>query len=37
MRKPHNEELTDLYSPAIIVLEIKSRRMRLVSHVARMG
>jgi hypothetical protein len=36
-RKLHNEELRDLYfSPSIITI-IKSRRMRWVGHVARMG
>ena len=33
----HNEELNDLYSSPNIVLVIKSRRMRWVGHVARMG
>jgi len=33
----HNEELNDLYSSANIVRVIKSRRMRWVGHVARMG
>jgi hypothetical protein len=36
-RKPHNEELTDLYSSPNIVRVIKSRRMKWVGHVARMG
>jgi hypothetical protein len=36
-RKLHSEELHDLYSSPNIVLVIKSRRMRLVWHVARMG
>jgi len=36
-RKLHNEELSDLYSLPIIVRVIKSRRMRLAGHVARMG
>jgi hypothetical protein len=36
-RKRHNEELRDLYSSPTIVRMIKSRRMRLVGHVARMG
>jgi hypothetical protein len=35
-RKLHNEELHNLYLPSIIRL-IKSRRMRWVGHVARMG
>jgi hypothetical protein len=38
-RKQHNEELPDIYSsPSIRVITIiKSRRMRWVGHVARMG
>jgi hypothetical protein len=36
-RKQHNEELNDLYSSPIIVRVIKSRRMRWVGHLARMG
>jgi len=36
-RKLHNEELNDLYSSPSIVRVIKSRRMRWVGHVARMG
>ena len=32
-----NEELNDLYSSPNIVRVIKSRRMRLVGHVAHMG
>ena len=36
-RKLHNEELNDLYSSPNIVQVIKSRRMRRVGHVARMG
>jgi len=36
-RKLHNEELNDLYCSPNIVRVIKSRRMRLVGHVARMG
>jgi hypothetical protein len=35
--KLHNEELHALYSSPNIVLVIKSRRMRLVGHVERMG
>jgi hypothetical protein len=35
-RKLHNEELHDLYSTNIVRV-LKSRRMRWVSHVARMG
>ena len=36
-RKLHNEELKGLYSSPNIVRVIKSRRMRWVGHVARMG
>jgi hypothetical protein len=36
-RKLHNEELRDLYSLRSIIRIIKSRRMRLAGHVARMG
>jgi hypothetical protein len=36
-RKLHNEELRDLYSSPSINKIIKSRRMRWVGHVARMG
>jgi hypothetical protein len=36
-RKLHNEELHDLYSSPSIIRLIKSRRMRWVGHVARMG
>jgi hypothetical protein len=36
-RKLHNEELNDLYSLLNIVLVVKSRRMRLAGHVARMA
>jgi hypothetical protein len=35
-RRLHNEQLYDLYSSNIIRV-IKSRRMRLARHVARMG
>jgi hypothetical protein len=35
-RKLHNEELRDLYSSPSIIRIIKSRRMRLAGHVARM-
>ena len=37
MEKLHNEKLNDLYSSPNIVRVIKSRRMRWVGHVARMG
>ena len=37
LRRLHNEELDDLYSSPNIVRVIKSRRMRWVGHVARMG
>ena len=36
-RKLHNEELNDLYCSPNIVRVIKSRRLRLAGHVARMG
>jgi hypothetical protein len=36
-RKLHNDELHDLYSSPNIVRVIKSRSMRWVGHVARMG
>jgi hypothetical protein len=36
-RKLHNEELRNLYSSPSIVRMIKSRRMRWVGHVKRMG
>jgi hypothetical protein len=36
-RKLHNDELHDLYSSPNIVRVVKSRRMRWVGHVARMG
>ena len=36
-RKLHNEEPNDLYSSNSIVRVIKSRRMSLAGHVARMG
>ena len=36
-RRLHKEELNDLYSSPSIVRMIKSRRMRWVGHVARMG
>jgi len=36
-RRIRNEELNDLYSSPNIIRVIKSRRMRLAGHVARMG
>jgi hypothetical protein len=36
-RELYNEELRDLYCSSIIIRIIKSRRMRWVGHVARMG
>jgi hypothetical protein len=36
-RKLHNEELHNLYSSPSIIRMIKSRRLRWVGHVARMG
>ena len=36
-RKPHIEELDDLYSSPNIVQKIKSRTMRWAGHVAHMG
>jgi hypothetical protein len=36
-RKLHNEELNDLYSLPNIMRVVKSRRMRLAGHVARVG
>jgi hypothetical protein len=36
-KKLYNEKLNDLYSSPNIIQVIKSRRMRLVGHVARMG
>jgi hypothetical protein len=36
-RRLHNEELNDLYLSTNIIRVIKSRRMRWVGHVARMG
>jgi hypothetical protein len=36
-RKPHNEELHDLYCSPSIVRIIKSRRMRWAGHLARIG
>jgi hypothetical protein len=36
-RRLHSEELHNLYASPIIIRVIKSRRMRLAGHVARMG
>jgi hypothetical protein len=36
-RKLHNEELRELYSSPSIIRIIKSKRIRLTGHVARMG
>jgi hypothetical protein len=36
-RKLHHEELHNLYSSPSIIRMIKSRRMRLAGHVARMA
>ena len=36
-RRLHREELNDLYSSPIVVRVIKSRRMRWVEHVERIG
>jgi len=36
-RKPHNEELNDLYSSPNINWVIKSRKIRWAGHVARIG
>ena len=36
-RRPHNEELNDLYCSPNILRVIKSKRMRWAGHVARMG
>jgi hypothetical protein len=36
-RRLHHEELNDLYSSPNIIRVIKSRRMRWMGHVARMG
>jgi hypothetical protein len=36
-RRLHNEELNDLYSSPNVIRVIKSKRMRWVGHVARMG
>jgi hypothetical protein len=37
LRKLHSEELQNLYSSPDIIRQVKSRRMRWVGHVARMG
>jgi hypothetical protein len=37
VEKPHNEELRYLYSSLSIIRIIRSRRMRWLGHVARMG
>jgi hypothetical protein len=37
VKKLHNDELNDLYSSPNIVQAIKSKRLRWVGHVARMG
>ena len=36
-KKLHNEELNDLYCSSNIIRVIKSRRMRWVGYVARIG
>jgi hypothetical protein len=36
-RKLHNEELHNLYSSPSIIKMIKSKKMKLAGHVARMG
>jgi hypothetical protein len=36
-RKLHNDELHNLYSSPHIIRQVKSRRMRWVGHVARIG
>jgi hypothetical protein len=36
-RKLHNEELHNLYSSLNVIIMIKSRGVRWVGHVARMG
>jgi hypothetical protein len=36
-RKPHDEELHDLYFSPSIIRIIKSRRMRWAGHVSQMG
>jgi hypothetical protein len=37
LRKLHNGELHNLFSSPDIIMQIKSRTMRWVGHVARMG
>jgi hypothetical protein len=37
LRKLHNEELHNLYSSPNIIRMVKSKRMRLLGDVARMG
>jgi hypothetical protein len=36
-RKLHNEKLNNVYSSSAVIRIIKSRKMRWVGHVARMG
>jgi hypothetical protein len=36
-RKLHSEELHNLYSSPDIIWQVKSRQMRWVGHLARMG
>ena len=36
-RRPYSEELNDMYPSPNVVRVIKSRRMRLAGHAARMG
>jgi hypothetical protein len=36
-RRLHNQEVCDLYSSTNITRVIKSRKMRLAGHLARMG
>jgi hypothetical protein len=36
-RRLHNEEIYDVYCSSKVIPVIKSRRMRWVGHVARMG
>jgi hypothetical protein len=35
-RRMHNEELRNLYALTNVIMEIKSRRLKLAGHVARM-